>query len=64
MWWFLDGQTDDTWGETLCDLPKVKSYDMTYVELREAARRGDQKLRGRRHFARLRLRGLAVEELL
>ena len=59
-----DGQTDDTWGETLCDLPKVKSYDMTYVELREAARRGDQKLRGRRHFARLRLRGLAVEELL
>lgn len=51
-------------GETLCDLSKVKSYDMTYVELREAARRGDQKLRGRRHFARLRLRGLAVEELL
>ena len=40
-----DGQTDDTWGETLCDLPKVKSYEMTYVELREAARRGDQKLR-------------------
>ena len=40
-----DGQTDDTWGETICDLPKVKSYDMTYVELREAARRGDRKLR-------------------
>ena len=40
-----DGQTDDTWGETICDLPKVKHYDMTYVELREAARRGDQKLR-------------------
>ena len=34
-----------SWGETICDLPKVKHYDMTYVELREAARRGDQKLR-------------------
>ena len=38
--------SDEEWGSTLCELPAVKSLELSYDQIRERARNGDTKLRG------------------
>ena len=41
-----EGLTDDmSWDETICDVPAMKGYNKTYMELRGAARLRNMKIR-------------------
>lgn len=60
-----EGFTDDmSWDETICDVPAMKGYNKAYMELREAARLGNMKIRVYLNFVMAKFGDQGVQQIV